>query len=262
MMRALRVPSLACVPPIGTTGLNRDTVEPLMTSRPLKFTTYFALAAALALSVTTSGCAKDPSQDAPKAEVGQAHAKTPKPVASTAAPAAKAAPSKRASVSLKGTVGFVGSKVTGSHSGIFKTWSGTVEMGDTIESAKLTFSADVASVFSDPDNRGAWSEKLDGHLKSPDFFDAAKFPKASFKSTAIAKAAKGPGTHTITGDLTMRGVTRSVTFPATVTLSGKAVTAKAEFTIQRSQWGINFKGKADDLIRDGVVLQIDVQGTR
>ncbi|MGB0591118.1 MAG: YceI family protein [Myxococcota bacterium] len=237
-----------------------------MTARQRTLSTALAISAALALAITTSGCAKDPSETAPKAEVGAAKATAPKaaadPKPAAAAPAAKAAPSKRASVALKGTVGFVGSKVTGSHSGIFKTWSGTVEMGDTIESATLTFSADVASVFSDPDNRGAWSEKLDGHLKSPDFFDAAKFPKASFKSTAIAKAAKGPGTHTITGDLTMRGVTRSVTFPATVTRSGKAITAKAEFTIQRGQWGINFKGKADDLIRDGVVLKIDVQGAR
>jgi polyisoprenoid-binding protein YceI len=237
-----------------------------MTARQLNLSTSVALAAALSFAVTTSGCAKDPSKAAPKAEVGAAQAKAPEAAASpkpaAAAPAAKAAASKRASMALSGTVGFVGSKVTGSHSGVFKTWSGAVEMGDTIESATLSFSADVASAFTDPDNRSAWSEKLDGHLKSPDFFDAAKFPKATFVSTAIAKATKGPATHSVTGDLTMRGVTRSVTFPANVTMKGKRIAAKAEFTIQRSQWGINFKGKADDLIRDGVVLKMDVQGTR
>jgi polyisoprenoid-binding protein YceI len=220
----------------------------------------YPLAATLALSLLVSGCAKDPSAAAPKAAVGEAKSATAK--APAAAPAAKAASAKRAPIQLTGTFGFVGSKVTGSHSGVFKTWSGTVTMGADVERATLNLSADVGSVFSDPDNRGAFSEKLDGHLKGPDFFDAAKHPKATFVSTSIKAAASGSGTHSVTGDLTMRGVTRPVTFPATVSLTDKAVSAKAEFTIQRSQWGITYKGKADDLIREGVVLKVDVQGAR
>ena len=220
-----------------------------------------ALSVLLGFAVTAMGCAKDPSKNAPKANVGpiqKVQAETP--------PTPKAGPKgkdfKRSTTALSGTVGFVGSKVTGSHTGVFKTWSGTVEMGKTFDDAKLSFSADVASVFTDPDDRGAWSKKLDGHLRSPDFFDAAQYPTARFVSASIEKTTQGPATHSVTGALTMRGVTRSVTFPATVTLTDDRIAAKAEFTIKRSQWGIHYTGKADDLIRDGVVLQIDVAGTR
>lgn len=224
-------------------------------------------------ALLTSGCAKDPSKDAPQATVGEAKTAAAAPAA-PAASAGKAAPaatkpadpatptpsSPGNTVALSGTIGFTGSKVTGAHDGVFKAWSGSVLMGQNLEGTSLTFSVDTASIVSDPENRGAWSEKLDGHLKSPDFFDVAKFPKATFKSTAIAKATTGPASHTMTGDLTMRGVTRSVSFPATVKLTGDSVSATAEFTIQRTQWGINYKGKADDLIRDGVVMKINVQG--
>ena len=208
-----------------------------------------------------SACAEDPSAAAPKAEVGEKKAplKAAAEPTKAAAPAAKASPKAPRTVGLVGTLGFKGSKVTGAHTGVFKTWKGEATLGERFEDAKLSFSADVASVFTDPESRAPWSEKLDGHLKSPDFFDAAKFPKATFVSTKITASKAGAATHTVTGDLTMRGVTRSVTFPATVSLSDKGLSAKAEFTIQRTQWGITYKGKADDLIRDGVVLTIDVK---
>lgn len=225
--------------------------------------------AALMFTLGALGCAKDPSAAAPKAEVGEKKAATPEAAEGANAPTKAAAPKAAATsakasaaaakvMALSGTLGFTGSKVTGSHTGVFKTWQGEASVGESFEDAKLSFTADVASVFTDPESRAPWSEKLDGHLKSPDFFDAAKFPKATFVSTKIAKASGGSATHTITGDLTMRGVTRSVSFPATVSLTGGQMKAKAEFTIQRTQWGINYKGKADDLIRDGVVLKIDV----
>ena len=223
----------------------------------------------ITISFTVS-CAKDPSKDAPKAQVGpaktaEAAAKpneapvTPQTETPEKTPATKA---NSQLIKLSGTLGFKGSKVTGSHTGVFKTWTGTVEMGDSLENSQLKLSADVASVFTDPENRGAFSEKLDGHLKSADFFDAGKHPKATFTSKAITPKAENDNTHLITGDLSMRGVTREITFPAKVALSDSQVSGKAEFTISRSQWGIVYKGKANDLIRDGVVLTIDVIGKR
>lgn len=227
---------------------------------------FAALLLLLSGSLVVAGCAKDPSKDAPQATAGEAtEAAAPKadPAPKTAPVAAKEAKAPAPSpktVGLSGTVGFTGSKVTGSHDGVFKTWAGSALMGPNLETTSLSFTVETASVFSDPESRGAWSEKLDAHLKGSDFFDAAKFPQATFKSTSIQSASGGPATHTVTGDLTMRGVTRSVSFPATVKLTGDSLSATAEFTIQRSQWGINFKGKADDLIRDGVVMKINVQG--
>lgn len=170
-----------------------------------------------------------------------------------AAPAAKAAP-------LTGTIGFVGSKVTGSHTGDFKKWTGSVTLaGGKAEGGKLEFTVQTASVVADEASRNDWTAKLEEHLKSPDFFDVAKFPTASFTSTEI-KAGGSGGTHTIKGNLTLRGVTKVVTFPATIAVKGGEISGKTEFSINRKDFGLVYAGKADDLIRDGVVLKIDVKG--
>jgi len=86
------------------------------------------------------------------------------------------------------------STVTGS----FKTFEGSVETeGDTFEGATAEFSLDVASIDTNQEAR-------DGHLKSAEFFDAETYPKITFKSTAIT-------TDSITGDLTIKGITKPVT---------------------------------------------------
>ena len=66
---------------------------------------------------------------------------------------------------------------------------------------------EMASVKSD-------DEKLTGHLQSPDFFDVAKYPKATFESTEIKKGGDKGATHTVTGNLDFHGVKKSITFPA------------------------------------------------
>ena len=214
----------------------------------------FLLPLVAAGMLVVSGCAKDPSKEAPKASVGA--------VKSTAEAPLPAPGETKAAVALTGRIGFVGSKVTASHDGVFKAWKGTATLGDTPESSSVSFSVETASVVSDPDDRGAFSEKLDGHLKSGDFFDVANHPTATFTSTTIVKDASKGGTHAVTGDLTIRGTTRPVTFPATVTMDKAGVKAKAEFTINRKDWGIMYAGMADDLIRDGVVIKLDLVGKR
>jgi polyisoprenoid-binding protein YceI len=148
------------------------------------------------------------------------------------------------------SIGWVGAKVTGDHTGGFKTWEGTLYTKDG-EVRKMEFTVDTTSIFSD-------TEKLTAHLKSADFFDVEKYPEAKFVSTKIVeKAAKG-ATHEVTGNFTIRGVTKQVTFPATIAKEGNAVKASTEFTIKRFDFGIMYKGKADDLIRDEVLLKISL----
>ena len=104
-----------------------------------------ALAVASAGLLSTSGCAKDPSKDAPLAQVGHS-----KPATSSDAlkqPARPPQTKDKEGIPLTGTIGFVGSKVTGSHEGIFKTWTGRVKLGKRIEDAAIRFEVDVASVF-------------------------------------------------------------------------------------------------------------------
>ena len=240
-------------------------------------------AAALSSALAVTGCAKDPSKDAPAATVsepapaaepaGAAPAAPPPaeaaPAAPSPAPAAEApaapsaaAPSENAAdaKALTGAVHAVGSKVTGSHTIVFQKWTGTVRLaGGSAEGGQLAFSIDMGSLVSDPDARTPFSEKLDGHLKSGDFFEVEKFPTATFASSAIKAGGENGASHTIKGNLTLRGTTKEISFPATIAVGPTEVTGKAEFSINRKDFGVLYTGKPDDLIRDGVVLKIDVK---
>jgi polyisoprenoid-binding protein YceI len=178
--------------------------------------------------------------------------------ASTAAPAG--APEKPANaLTLDGAtskVGFIGSKVTGKHEGNFEKLDGWIAIdGDKAEAARIYVEIDMGSVKTD-------SADLDKHLKSDDFFAIEKNPKGVFESTSIKAGGEKGATHTIEGNLKLRGVEKSVTFPATVKISADEITAKAEFSINRKNWDIKYEGKKDDLIRDDVVIKLDLKVAR
>ncbi|MCU0659041.1 MAG: YceI family protein [Polyangiaceae bacterium] len=182
-----------------------------------------------------------------------------KPQATTDTAKAAAAPVQGTSYAFSGadsTFGFIGAKVTGSHEGSFKTFQGKVVIpGTDIEKGSVTVDVDATSVVTD-------SEKLTGHLKSPDFFDTEKFPKARFESTSVKKGGDGGATHTVTGNLTIRGVTKSVTFPVKAQLNGDAFALDAEFKINRKDFGIVYAGRADDLIKDDVVIKLAIKAKK
>ena len=121
--------------------------------------------------------------------------------------------------------------------------------------AVLATGGTIASVATD-------QEKLDGHLKSPDFFDVAKFPKATFESTKIVKGGDNGATHTVTGNLTLHGVTKSIVFPAKIAIAGDTVTVDADFGINRKDFGIVYPGKADDLIKDEVLMKLAIKAKK
>jgi polyisoprenoid-binding protein YceI len=166
---------------------------------------------------------------------------------------AAAAPGGEATNSLainpsNSKIEFVGAKVTASHDGGFTDFAGKVALAEPIENSQIELTLQTASLYAD-------KEKLTKHLKSPDFFDVGKFPTATFRSTGIKKEGAG---HTITGDLTLHGVTKSISFPATISVSDVRVDAKAEFSINRQDFGIAYPGMPDDLIRDLVVIKLSL----
>ncbi|MBO0700852.1 MAG: YceI family protein, partial [Zavarzinella sp.] len=112
---------------------------------------------------------------------------------------------------------WVGTKPGGKHDGGFKTVSGTATLsgGDL---AKVEVEIETESLYAD-------DPKLTAHLKSPDFFGVKNNPKATFTSTKIEKAGKGV---TITGDLTLNGKTKSISFPATVSHAGGTLKINSE----------------------------------
>jgi polyisoprenoid-binding protein YceI len=152
---------------------------------------------------------------------------------------------------------FTGSKFTGRHDGGFKEFSGNIDLvGDKPEESQVAIEIDMKSVFTDADG-------LTKHLQTGDFFEVEKYPKASFVSTKIVPdAANGADNYTVTGDLEMRGVKKSVTFPAKITVNQNDVAVNSEFAINRKDFGIVYAGKADDLIRDDVVIKLNLQSQR
>lgn len=146
---------------------------------------------------------------------------------------------------------FVGSKVTGSHPGGFKTFTGHFTLKDGVpvgNDHKVVI--DMASTFTD-------DEKLTGHLKNPDFFDVEKFPQSTFDVTEIKKTSETA--YTVAGNFTLHGKTKNISFPATVNQSGDNVKIDAKFDINRKDFGIVYAGKTDDLIRDEVVIELKLE---
>ena len=152
----------------------------------------------------------------------------------------------------KSSIGFIGAKVTGQHIGKFQQFDGRIEYVGNTPTA-INFTIDPASVKTD-------AEKLDAHLKSADFFDVQKYPTATFVSKSIDPAPSGDAekTHTITGTFTLHGVSKDITFPARVAVTPEGVHATSDFKINRHEWGVSYRGKADDLIRDDVAIQLDL----
>lgn len=149
------------------------------------------------------------------------------------------------------TIEFVGSKVTGSHTGGFRNFAGTVRVAD----GKIVGNSEIRIAM---DSTWSDNDRLTGHLKSPDFFDVANHPYATFTITSV----EGSGEQTsVTGNLNLHGVTRSITFPAKVDVTGEAVNVTAEFAINRKDFDITYPGRPDDLIRDNVVIKLSIRAT-
>jgi polyisoprenoid-binding protein YceI len=199
------------------------------------------------LALPLLACDNEPGEGKPTAAVAEAVAPATTPV--TTAGAEKLAFSEQGS-----KVEFVGAKITGKHEGSFQKFSGVIDLVDLApEKSAVTVDVDVASLKTD-------DAKLDEHLKTPDFFDAAKYPKARFQSTSVKKEADGK--YTITGNLELHGVQKSITFPAAIRTTTESAEVDAEFVINRKDFGIVYPGKPDDLIKDDVALKLTIRALK
>jgi len=199
----------------------------------------------LFMQVFVAACA-DPAADKSKAVTGEAATASPQSVAQGERYLINAQNSK---------IEFIGSKVVGSQNGFFEKFDGVIYYAGQPEKSRVEITIDMNSVKTDADG-------LTTHLKTPDFFDVAKYPQATFTSTEIKPGGEKGATHTITGNLQLRGVTKAITFPANIAVTGDAVTVDSNFTINRKEFGINYAGAADNLVRDEVVLTLKVRATK
>lgn len=151
---------------------------------------------------------------------------------------------------------WTGSKVSGSHTGTVALKSGSLLVKDgTVTGGN--FVADLNTI-NDTDLQGEYKTKLETHLKSADFFDVATHPEGKFEITSVTPGTEA-GKVTVSGNLTLRGVTKNITFPAMVTEATEtSVKANADFNIAREDWGIVYTGMADDLISKEINLKIEL----
>ena len=200
-------------------------------------TTILALPATL-FAMSLVSC-DNPADKAADASVKEAVAKT----TDTAA-------GKKYVFAPESKIGFTGSKVTGSREGGFKSFTGYFSIKDGApvgNDHKVVI--DMNSTFSD-------DERLTGHLKSPDFFDVKKFPQTTFDVTELKK--DSDTAYTISGNFKLHGVEKNISFPATVSQDGETVKIAATFDIKRKDFGIVYPGMTNDLIRDEVVIRLDL----
>lgn len=194
--------------------------------------------------------------------------------ANEAGEAAEAAPTgKEYNVDLaKSTVEWTGTKITNaSHTGGISLTSGSVAVdGETL--IKGSFELDMNSITNADITDEESNQMLVGHLKSGDFFDVEKHPNATFvvtKVAAIEGAQTGQPTHNVSGNLTIKGMTKEITIPATVGIEENQVAIIATFTIDRTDWDIKYgsgkffdvKELGDKLIKDDIGFRVKLVAT-
>ena len=207
---------------------------------------YIATITLIICSVLTWACA-DPAANKPKASVGNAQESN----------TAKPAEAETLAITPENSkVEFIAAKVTRSHNGSFKKFSGAIDLvANHLENSRVTIDIETGSVVTDED-------KLTAHLKTPDFFDVARYPKATFVSTRIEPGNTGGATHMVTGNFELHGVKKSISFPANIQVAADNVSINSEFSINRKDFQLLYPGKADDLIRDGVVIKLSLKVPR
>ena len=137
---------------------------------------------------------------------------------------------------------WTGYKPTGNHKGTLKINNGSITMEKGVLK-DCSFEIDMQSIVNtdlkDPDD----NKKIVKHLKSADFFDSKTFPKASFKSTSISS--DKTGSVNIKGQITIKGITKTILISAIIKEKGEIVRLKAlPFKINRTYFGVKYKSKS------------------
>lgn len=172
----------------------------------------------------------------------------------------------------KSTVSWKGMKPGGEHYGVIEVLNGKIDT-DGSEVTGGSFTIDMNSIVCQDLTNEGMNSRLVGHLKSEDFFHTEAYPKAFFnitKVTAQISAEEGfTANYMVTGDLTVRGTTREIFFPANITMDENMVYAKTgQIELDRTQWNVNFQSKKifanlkDSYIDDTMIVSLDLRFDR
>lgn len=159
-------------------------------------------------------------------------------------------------------VAWKGYKVTGSHYGKVKLQDGNlVYEGDQLVGGGFTI--DMASITVE-DLQGEYAKKLEGHLKSADFFGTEKYPTAKFDITKVISRGT-PGAYKVIGNLTIKETTKEIKFNTQIEEKAGKKVATADITIDRSEFDVRygsgsfFDNLGDKTIYDEFELTVNLQ---
>lgn len=168
-------------------------------------------------------------------------------------------------------VRFVGHGVGKNHPGVFKLSSGAVVVDNNLPTGG-DFVINIQSMELE-EKGGVFDEKLRPHMMSADFFEAEKFGTAKFEITGVQPyEANGTDTSVIeganfrvSGNFTLKDVTKNITFPARIDISENSLSAKANFDIDRTQWQMSYgndKSLGDKFINEKVNIELNLQAKK
>jgi len=149
-------------------------------------------------------------------------------------------------------IAFTGYKPTGSRQGGFGNFTGAIDMPNDVTSITARATIDVNTLYTD-------ANALTGVLKGEGFFHVEEHPKAEVVVTKVEAQADGEP-YLVTGNLTLRGNKHGVQFPASIEETDKGLKIGAEFTIDRSQWGMD-RSWEDQFIKNEVLINLDLLAT-
>jgi polyisoprenoid-binding protein YceI len=165
------------------------------------------------------------------------------------------------------TMNWLGKKVTGQHNGTIKIAGGEVGLDNGGSVVGGSFEMDMKTITDVDLTDSEWNNKLITHLKSEDFFSAEKFPKSKFEIINVeplSDPAKPNFNNTVFGNLTIKGITKSISFPASIKMENGALTSYADFEIDRTQWDIKygsgkfFENLGDKMINDNFNISFKI----
>ncbi len=150
-------------------------------------------------------------------------------------------------------IDFVGTEPGGKFNCGFSKFSGTIKLDDASKQpTDIDVTIDMESVWAD-------NNQVSQRFRTPEFFNVNEHPKATFTATKIEPSKEGDATHTITGDLTLRGTKKPITFPATIKVGDDGLSLKANFKINRKDFGVSLSNQPVD---DDVTVTVHVGVTK
>jgi polyisoprenoid-binding protein YceI len=160
------------------------------------------------------------------------------------------------------SIGWKGARLAYFHYGSVAMKEGMIAV-DNAKPVAGKFVMDLSTISSEDQKDPGDKAKLEGHLKSADFFDVEKYPEATFEISKIEPVVDN--NYMISGNLSMKGVSKEITFPGKITISDAGVEAEAEFSVDRTEWGVNFDSGnvfkdvvADKIISDNISFRVKI----